>query len=77
MADVFGAEVTVINLWGHGEPVVDDCPMCERERLLSYAVGWWCGPRQEDIGSTLRNGEEVGGMTVCKDCHDQLYGIAA
>lgn len=54
-----------------------DCPMCERERRLDHAVGWYCGPTRMDPGTkfVMPNGEEaeVGGMRVCRDCHDMFY----
>jgi hypothetical protein len=52
-----------------------ECPMCETEQRLDHAVGWCCGPTHDDIGtmSTEYRDTEVGGMCVCKSCHDQFY----
>jgi hypothetical protein len=50
------------------------CPMCEQERQLDHAVGWYCGPVKLDLGTRLPNGDEVGGMRVCRLCHDEFYG---
>jgi hypothetical protein len=64
-------EILIIDLqegrwWGN-------CPICGRHKRLGHAVGWYEGPVQEDIGSILPYGGEVGGMCVCKDCHDRNY----
>lgn len=52
-----------------------DCPMCDQERRLDHAVGWCCGPTHDEIGSmsTEYRDTPVGGMCVCKSCHDQFY----
>jgi hypothetical protein len=54
-----------------------DCSMCDQERRLDHAVGWYCEPVPENPGEThvLPNGEAVtvGGMRVCKPCHDSFY----
>lgn len=62
----------------------DDCPMCGQEWRLDHAVGWYCGPTLDEIGSVsteYRGTSEapaiVGGMCVCAACHDRHYGIAA
>ena len=56
-----------------------DCPMCGKEKRLDHAVGWCCGPTRDEIGSmsTEYRDTEVGGMSVCKECHDALYAIRA
>jgi hypothetical protein len=51
-----------------------DCPICGEERRLDHAVGWYEGPVHEDIGTVLWHGGEVGGMRVCRACHDRHYG---
>lgn len=51
-----------------------DCPMCGEERRLDHAVGWYEGPVPDDIGTVLWHGGEVGGMCVCRACHDRHYG---
>jgi len=55
-----------------------DCPMCEQYRRLNHAVGWYCGPTHDEIGSqsTEYRGPDatVGGMCVCQPCHDEFYG---
>lgn len=54
-----------------------DCHMCDQFRRLDHAVAWWCGPVHMEIGHqfTAMDGSEqtVGGMCVCKACHDQHY----
>lgn len=55
--------------------------MCGEIRRLDHAVGWYCGPTQDEIGSVsteYRGGDDgtlaiVGGMTVCQSCHDGHY----
>lgn len=64
----------VIHLWGLH---TDECPMCGRERVLSHAVGWFCGPVKADPGQQVPGwqGEAIaGGMPVCVECHDGFYG---
>jgi len=70
--------ITVINMqeglyWG-------DCCMCQRYKRLDHAVAYYCGPTHDEIGSvsteyTSDNGEPaiVGGMCVCRECHDNHY----
>lgn len=70
--------VTVINMqeglyWA-------DCHMCEKYRRLDHSVAWYCGPTHDEIGSISTEyvgdcGEPaiVGGMCVCKECHDRHY----
>jgi hypothetical protein len=66
--------IVVINLWDND---CGECPMCDRERQLRNAVAWWCGPVRHEIGAKLEltDGtiQEVGGMPVCKECHDDFY----
>lgn len=53
-----------------------DCAMCGLERRLDHCVGWYCGPTHDEIGSITteyRDGGRVGGMCVCKECHDRFY----
>lgn len=55
-----------------------DCPMCEQYRRLNHAVGWYCGPTQDEIGSVTTeytDGGIVGGMCVCQPCHDEFYAL--
>lgn len=68
-----------IDLWGQDRSS-GDCPMCDRYRVLKHAVGWYCGPVKQDPGEHVPEwGPDAiaGGMVVCKECHDELYGIAA
>jgi hypothetical protein len=53
----------------------DDCSMCDQYRRLDHAVAWCCGPTHDEIGSmsTEYRDTEVGGMPVCKSCHDTFY----
>lgn len=68
--------VTVIDMqeeryWG-------DCTMCRNYRRLDHAVAWYCGPTHDEIGSVTTeytDGGIVGGMCVCKQCHDDHYAI--
>ncbi len=53
-----------------------DCLMCDGYRRLDHAVAWYCGPTHDAIGSVTTeytDGGIVGGMCVCKSCHDQHY----
>jgi hypothetical protein len=53
-----------------------ECPMCNRVRRLDHAVAYYCGPTHDEIGSVTTeyaDGGIVGGMPVCKDCHDAHY----
>jgi hypothetical protein len=71
-------EVVVIDFgeernWG-------DCCMCNEYKRLDHAVGYYCGPTHDPIGSITTQyvgGGIVGGMCVCKECHDTFYGVAA
>ncbi len=69
LANILTIDLNEGRQWG-------DCSMCGEERRLERAVGWWCGPRREDIGATLPNGGTVGGMCVCRPCHDGFYSEA-
>jgi hypothetical protein len=53
-----------------------ECSMCEQYRRLDHAVAWYCGPTHDEIGSVTTeytDGGIVGGMCVCKQCHDGHY----
>ena len=54
-----------------------ECAMCDQERRLTHAVAWCCGPTHDEIGdeSSEYPGCEVGGMCVCKPCHDKHYNM--
>lgn len=70
-----GLSVTIIDLnerFRHG-----DCPMCETWKRLDHAVGWYEEAVHEEIGATLPHRGEVGGMCVCKACHDDFYARPA
>jgi len=69
--------LTEIHLWPND---CGECAMCGEERRLNYCVAWYCGPTHDEIGSIsteyVSGTDEpaiVGGMCVCKDCHDQHY----
>lgn len=66
--------ILTIRLW---EPTTKCC-ICEDVTPLTHAVGYCCGPTHDDIGSesTEYRGLIVGGMPVCRACHDDFYGIA-
>lgn len=65
----------VIDLWGQHEV---ECGICEQWGNHRHAVGWYCGPVKEDIGQPV---PEWGpdaiamGRTVCRECHDDFYGV--
>jgi hypothetical protein len=73
-------EVIVIDLceernWGI-------CCMCDQYKRLDHAVAYYCEPTHDEIGSvstqyTSTDGKPaiVGGMCVCKGCHDIHYQI--
>jgi hypothetical protein len=67
--------ITVIRLWSP----ITDCALCSEECELSHSVGWYEGPLEEMPGDSLAlpNGEvvEVGGMPVCRTCHDRFYRL--
>lgn len=55
-----------------------DCCMCGHHRRLDHSVGYYCGPTHDEIGSVtteFTDGGIVGGMCVCKMCHDAFYGV--
>ena len=65
---------TIIHLW----PRVVDCCICEQETEDNYAVGYYCGPTKDPIGSVTTeytDGGIVGGACTCKTCHDKFYGL--
>lgn len=69
----------LIHLWPND---CGECNMCGEERQLNHVVAWYCGPTHDEIGSVSTeyrstDGEPaiVGGMCVCKECHDRHYGI--
>lgn len=73
--------VITIDLWPNNSGI---CNMCEQERILNHAVAWYCEPTHDEIGSistqyTSSDGREaiVGGMCVCRECHDLHYGVAS
>jgi hypothetical protein len=71
--------LTQIHLWPND---CGECNMCGHERQLNHAVAWYCGPTHDEIGSVsteyVSGTDEpavVGGMSVCKECHDRHCGI--
>ncbi|WP_147048187.1 hypothetical protein [Methylobacterium gnaphalii] len=69
--------IYTLHLWG--EPA-SECGICEEWGPHRHAVGWYCGPVQEDIGEPVPEwGPDAiaGGRSVCKACHDRFYGIEA
>lgn len=53
-----------------------DCSMCGHLHRLDHAVAWYCGPTHDEIGAVTTeytDGGIVGGMCVCKQCHDGHY----
>ena len=68
MINVLIIDLQEARFWG-------DCPMCGQDRRLDYSVAWCCGPTHDEIGSmsTEYRDTEVGGMLVCKSCHDTFY----
>lgn len=53
----------------------DDCNLCGEYRLLNHSVAFYEQPVHLEIGSLMPNGDEVGGMLCCKECHDNHYGV--
>ena len=71
---------TEIHLWPNNS---GECPMCDQMQILDHAVAYYCGPTHDEIGSisteyTSCDGKPaiVGGMPVCKRCHDRHYGVS-
>ncbi len=67
-------DILVINLWEPGA----ECCMCGKDCPLEYCVGYYCGPTHDPIGSITTeytDGGIVGGMSVCKFCHDEFYKV--
>lgn len=61
-----------------GDREMGDCAMCGNYRRLNHAVAWYCGPTHDEIGEVTTeysDGGIVGGMCVCKSCHDEHYGL--
>lgn len=60
------------------EPTTECC-ICGEITALTHAVGYCCGPTHDEIGtkSTEYKGLIVGGMPVCKRCHDEFYDESA
>lgn len=53
-----------------------ECLMCEDYKRLDHAVGYYCGPTHDPIGSVsseYNDGGIVAGRCVCKECHDDFY----
>ena len=66
--------VIVIDL--NAEREWDDCNKCGDYRRLNHAIGYYCGFTHDPIGSVTTEyttGGIVGGMLVCKECHDDFY----
>lgn len=55
----------------------DDCLLCGEYRLIDHAVAFYEEPVHLEIGGKMPNGDEVGGMSCCKECHDKHYGIVS
>lgn len=73
--------LTEIHLWPNDS---GECNMCGEWRVLNHAVAWYCGPTHDEIGAASTeyvgcDGKPaiVGGMAVCKQCHDLHYGVKA
>lgn len=49
--------------------------MCGEYKRLTHSVGFCCEPTHDPIGreSTEYLGLTVGGICVCKACHDEFY----
>jgi hypothetical protein len=77
MPDVIIIDLSEERHWG-------DCIMCGEYRRLDHAVAYYCGPTHDDIGSIsteyVSGTDEpaiVGGMCVCKTCHDRHYATGS
>ncbi len=65
-------DIVTILLW---EPTCE-CGICERVGPWRHAVGWYCGPVDQDPGELVPGwGPDAiaGGRTVCRECHDRFY----
>lgn len=75
-----GESSVVIVIDFNEERYWDDCAMCGRYRRLDHAVAWYCGPTHDEIGSVSTEYRScdgrppiVGGMCVCRNCHERHY----
>lgn len=55
----------------------EECQLCYQWSYMGHCVPFYEEPVHQEIGSKMPNGDEVGGMTCCKACHDKHYEIAA
>ena len=61
----------VINLSSYGT-----CQLCGQPAFLDFAVPFYERPRPDmQIGQRMLDGEVVGGMACCQDCHTYIMGI--
>ena len=68
-------DVIIIDL--NEERYWDNCILCGKYRFINHAVAFYEEPVHQEIGSLMPNGDEVGGMSCCKECHDNHYQIGA
>lgn len=64
-------QITVIDMNRYPE----ECQICGETRWLDHCVAFYEEPVHDEIGTVLPNGDEVGGMTCCKPCHDRHYNV--
>jgi len=52
----------------------EECQICYKWMFLTHCVPFYEEPRPDlEIGQRLSNGDEVGGMSCCKECHDKIH----
>lgn len=71
------AEQPIYTVYLWGEPACE-CGICNQWGPWRHAVGWYCGPVQEDPGEPVPEwGPDAiaGGRTVCQPCHDRFYRL--
>ena len=51
----------------------DECVLCGKTKFLDHCVPFYEEPVHQEIGSLMPNGDKVGGMTCCKECHDKHH----
>lgn len=62
-------DIRIINLNNYP----DECVLCGQTRFLTHCIPFYEEPVHRDIGSRMPNGDEVGGMSCCQECHDNHW----
>jgi len=73
--------LTEIHLWPRD---YSECNLCGEVKRIDHAVAYYCEPTHDEIGSistqyrsTPEHPAIVGGMSCCKECHDQHYSVSS